>query len=391
MTDCPAASEGEVSESVSVGNSISPMERSLAWALLGCGGLLRLLYIWHFRIDSDEPQHLHVVWAWTRGLLPYQQVFDNHSPLFQALYAPLFYLLGERADILLPMRAAELPFYALTIFCVWKIARALYSPRMACWTAVLAALYPPFYLDSIEFRPDQLWTLVWMLVLLVLTTGALTPRRALLVGLLCGLAFSVSMKTTLLLAAIAQAFVGVLLVRRFAGGLALRWPRLLCCAGVWLGGMVIVPALVVLYFYLRGALSDMVYCVIQHNVQPGSAGRALGSAAIKTWLIGAACAILGGCVIARLKMSLPVRTRIAFVFFAAFLYCTTLVAAWPVLTAEDYLPFYPAMALTAGPAVLWLAGRLVRSLRFPIGAVLATAEIATFLVSNSPFADKTAD
>jgi len=45
-------------------------ERWAALALLALGVLFRFLYIWHFRIDSDEPQHLHVVWAWTQGLLP---------------------------------------------------------------------------------------------------------------------------------------------------------------------------------------------------------------------------------------------------------------------------------------------------------------------------------
>src|ERR1700676_214435 len=49
--------------------------------------------------NSDEPQHLHVVWAWANGMLPYKDVFDNHSPLFQAISAPLFALLGKRADI----------------------------------------------------------------------------------------------------------------------------------------------------------------------------------------------------------------------------------------------------------------------------------------------------
>ena len=53
-------------------------DRWLAAALLGCGLVLRLFYIWHYRIDSDEPQHLHVVWGWTQGLLPYRDFFDNH-------------------------------------------------------------------------------------------------------------------------------------------------------------------------------------------------------------------------------------------------------------------------------------------------------------------------
>src|SRR5512140_3459942 len=117
-------------------------ERRIATLLVLSAVALHALFAFRLRVDSDEPQHLHVVWAWTQGLLPYYDVFDNHTPVFQALYAPLFHLLGVRADILLPMRAAELPIFALTIFCVWKIARALYSPRTALWTAVLATLWP---------------------------------------------------------------------------------------------------------------------------------------------------------------------------------------------------------------------------------------------------------
>ncbi|MEP6670354.1 MAG: glycosyltransferase family 39 protein [Chthoniobacter sp.] len=366
-------------------------DRWLAAVLLGVGLLLRLLYIWHFRIDSDEPQHLHVVWGWTQGLLPYRDFFDNHTPVFQALYAPLFHLLGVRADIVLPMRASELPLYALTLFCVWKIARALYTPRIALWTAVLTALWPAFYLDSIEFRPDQLWTLVWMCILLVLSTGSITPRRMWVVGLLCGLSFSVSMKTTLFLVALLQALVGALLVRWWAGGLPLRWPHLGRCLGAWLAGIVIFPAVVVLYFYAHGAIKDMVYCVIQHNVLPGTSTRALGNATIKMWLLGAGGSVAGGWVIARLKMPLEKRARLAFLFLAPFLYVTTLVAAWPVLTAEDYLPFYPAMGLTVVPTLLWLAGRLVQNVRIPVAALIAAAEIARFLVSVSPFHNQTTD
>src|SRR5262245_48792038 len=31
--------------------------------------LLRVVYVFRYPIDSDEPQHLHVVWGWTQGLL----------------------------------------------------------------------------------------------------------------------------------------------------------------------------------------------------------------------------------------------------------------------------------------------------------------------------------
>lgn len=391
MSSDDTAIDAPQSKAPSAPDVTTVADRWLAAVLLGVGLLLRLLYIWHYRIDSDEPQHLHVVWGWTQGLLPYRDFFDNHTPIFQALYAPLFHLLGVRADILLPMRAGELPLYALAIFCVWKIARAFYAPRVALWTAVFAALWPAFYLDSIEFRPDQLWTLVWLLILLVLSTGSITPRRMWFVGLLCGLSFSVSMKTTLYIAALLQALVGALLVRWWAGGLPLRWSHLARCAGAWLAGIVIVPALVVLYFYTHGAIKDLAYCVIHHNVLPGASNRTFGSATLKMWLLGAVGAVVGSCIIARLKMPLPARTRIAFLFLAPFLYVVTLVAAWPVLTAEDYLPFYPAMALTVVPALLWLVGLLTRNMRFPVPALFAVAEIAGVLVSVSPFQDQTAD
>ncbi|EDY19292.1 4-amino-4-deoxy-L-arabinose transferase and related glycosyltransferase of PMT family-like protein [Chthoniobacter flavus Ellin428] len=390
MMNFAVSTEDDFSESQPAHESIGALERWLAFGLLGCALVLRFLYIWHYRIDSDEPQHLHVVWAWTQGLLPYHDVFDNHSPLFQALFAPLFYLLGVRADILLPMRAGELPLFILAIFCVWKIARSIFTPRVALWTATLAALVPPFYLNSIEFRPDQLWTVVWLLILLVLGTGPIGARRMALAGLLCGLAFCVSMKSSLLLAALVQALIGALIVRWIAGGFPLRWSHIFRCSGAWLAGLVIVPALVVLFFYERGVLRDMYYCVIQHNILPGASNRVFGSAAIKTWLKGLVGALIAGALIVRLRMPIPVRTRIAFLFFAPFLYYTTLEAAWPVLTAEDYLPFYPAMMITIGPAVLWLANRLVRH-TFPVGGVLAVAELVCILVTVSPFQDHTVD
>jgi hypothetical protein len=331
-----------------------------------------------------------VVWGWTRGLLPYRDVFDNHSPLFQALYAPLFYLFGVRADILLPMRAAELPLFALTIYAVWKIAGALYSARTALWTAVLTALLPWFYLSAIEFRPDQLWALLWLLLLMVLTTGRITPRRVWLAGLLCGAAFSVSMKTTLLLMALAPSLIGALLVRRAAGGLALRWSHLWRCAAVGLTGIPIIPGIVVLFFYLKGAASEMYYGIIQHNILPGSTSHGLSNGTIKCCLLGLGVSIAGGFLISRLRQPIHTRTRIAFVYFAGIFYLTALFGFWPLQPAEDFLPFFPTMMLTVGPAALWLACFATRTPRFT-GPLLAGVETIAILIMASPFQDQTAD
>jgi hypothetical protein len=45
-------------------------------------------------------------------MIPYRDYFDNHSPLFHLLCAPLFALLGVRPDIVIPMRCAIAPQFS---------------------------------------------------------------------------------------------------------------------------------------------------------------------------------------------------------------------------------------------------------------------------------------
>src|SRR3954464_4432987 len=88
---------------------------------------LRAVAFFHYRFDSDEPQHLHVAWGWTAGLVQYRDVFDNHAPLFHMAMAPLLRVLGERPDILLFMRAPMLVLWIIVSAAAFAIARRLYD------------------------------------------------------------------------------------------------------------------------------------------------------------------------------------------------------------------------------------------------------------------------
>src|SRR5713226_3275511 len=180
--------------------------------------LLQVTYLFRYHVNMDEPQHLHVVWGWVHGLLQYRDVFDNHSPLFHLLCTPLFAALGERSDVLLPMRLAMIPLYGLTLWSLYTIGRVLFSPRVGLWAAVLAGFFPPFFLCSVEFRPDNLWTALWLLTLAVLIGGRLTWARSFTVGVLLGTALGVSMKTTLLLAVLSSAVLAAVLLPVPSGG-----------------------------------------------------------------------------------------------------------------------------------------------------------------------------
>ncbi len=126
--------------------AISAIERVTLIALAVVSAALRAIAYFRYRFDSDEPQHLHVAWGWTQGLVQYRDYFDNHAPLFHILSAPLLARLGERADILLYMRAPMLVLFAIVLVSTYVIAGRLWSTRVALWSVVLLSLYPSFFL-----------------------------------------------------------------------------------------------------------------------------------------------------------------------------------------------------------------------------------------------------
>ncbi len=184
---------------------LSRMETAIVLLALIVLGILRWLSIYSHQWNSDEPQHLHVVWAWTVGRLQYRDLFDNHTPLFHILNAPLLRWFGERADIVLKMREAMIPLFAAAVWCVYRLGTTLYDRRTGWFAALLAAFFPAFFFRMGEFRTDVMWTTVWLLGLVVALTGRLTPWRTFSAALLLGAAFSVSMKTTLLVLCLAVA------------------------------------------------------------------------------------------------------------------------------------------------------------------------------------------
>src|SRR5438132_9524981 len=96
-------------------------ERLVLLALFVLLVAIRAIAFFHYRFDSDEPQHLHVAWGWTAGLLQYRDLFDNHAPLFHMATAPILRLVGERPDVLLYMRAPMLLLFAVVIWVTYVL------------------------------------------------------------------------------------------------------------------------------------------------------------------------------------------------------------------------------------------------------------------------------
>src|SRR5215831_7093133 len=171
-----------------------PVEFIVAAVLFALMIIIRVVHITRYAFESDESQHLHVIWGWARGFVQYRDLFDNHMPLFQLIFAPIFGLIGDRSNILYLMRFIVLPLYFVTAWCTYQIGKSLFSRRAGVWAVILVGLYTRYHFVSIEFRTDNLWATLWLLCVMVLVTDALTVRRAFAAGLLLGLCFGVSMK-----------------------------------------------------------------------------------------------------------------------------------------------------------------------------------------------------
>jgi MFS family permease len=319
---------------------MSRMERWIVVVLAAVSVVVRALAFFRYRFDSDEPQHLHVAWGWTAGLLQYRDVFDNHAPLFHMLTAPLLAMVGERPTVLFYMRLPMIVLWAVVLWATFVVARRLYDTRIAVWSALLLALVPTFFLKSLEYRTDNLWNAFWMLAVV-----ALLWERFFAAGLLLGLAMATSMKTPLLIVTL---LLAALITRTWRRG----WLLLVL-------GSLIPPALIALYFWQRGAWASVVYCVIKYSEEVAATWDPLAIWLRRAFWVPAMIIVV---VLSRRRETTRdfwgVATAVFFINLASF---------WILLSPRDVLPFLPFLvifvvaawrarpALLAGTAVVLLA------------------------------------
>jgi len=320
-------------------------ERAVIIALFLIALALRILLIFHYRPDSDEPQHLHVAWGWANGLPQYRETFDNHAPLFDLLNAPLVTLFGERADILIVMRMCMLPIYALTVWAVGMIAKSLFGLRAGLWTAVVFALYPNFFRYSVEYRTDDMWVMFWALGLATLLSGALTVRRGFVGGLLIGAALSVSFKTSVMIVALLIA-IGLLPAVSEEFRRTFSWRKGARNAAAFAAGLAVLPAIMLIMIKTMGLWDSFVYCTITHNIIPNDGNLAFTTRYIYPFIF---LPIFGWCAW-RISKHPPLDgagPRAACVFLIGGVYYTILHTFWPVVQDQTRISIYPATVLCA--------------------------------------------
>lgn len=372
-----------------VESRVSLPERLTALALVGVALVLRIPYVFTYRFNSDEPQHMHVVWGWTRGLVQYRDVFDNHAPLFHLAMAPVLALAGERPEALFVMRLAMLPLWFAALALTFEIGRRLYTQRVALWATVLLALHFEFFFVSLEFRTDVLWAVAWLAALAVLVAGPLTAGRAFATGGLLGVALGVSQKTLLLAGCLAAATAFALVL---APGTCRKVGRRTAAAltGAAFAGLLVIPLLLVVSFAAAGALGPLWYGTIQHNLLPGMGEPRSGWRPLLLAL-GLSLVLFLARPMIRSADADPLRTLRLVLLLMAATYYLSVQSFWPFVTAQDWLPLHPLVAIfaVAGLAA-WASGRGNAALPAAVLVAVLASQLGALVIKGPVWQNRSA-
>jgi len=306
-----------------------------------------------------------VAWGWSQGLLQYRDVFDNHMPVFHILSAPLVALIGEDPRILFFMRLAMLPLYAASLWGAYQIGRSLFGEKVGLWSALFLGLLPAFFYNSLEFRTDNLWTVLLTLAVAVLVGGRWTGRRALSGGLLLGAALSVSLKTLMVVTAMTIAALALPMVLPPKPGPPGRSRQEGIKLAALVAGICVLPLAVTLFFARQNALGPFYYCVVLHNVVPGF-GRwrmpwtLMGFPPLLVFLV------YGVRRLVRRVEPAGGAKRLAFVTLMAGAFFLLNEMVWPVNTAPTRLPLFPLLVVSLTGISMEGSRRLARAWPAPL-------------------------
>lgn len=346
--------------------------------------VLRLAWLNAYTLNSDEAQHAHVAWAWTQGLLPYRDVFDNHGPLFSWLHSPLLKWLDNRPDVLTWLRLAMQFWYVIALGSAGWMAQRLYGWRVAAVVVLVAGLFPRFFVVSGQFRTDDMWMAMWLLGLAFVAGTPPRLWRYFVAGLAMGCALAVSQKTLVLLVTTVVA----------AGVVRLLRPSDAPRAGVrcWMAavlGVLVVPGIFLVWLGAHGLLQDAWYALAQYNV--GGANKR-HAAQQSLWFLILAAVLIVICIREARQRSEGGFDWTVFFALQGGLYLLLIWFIWPLITRQDFLPVVPTLVIAAaGWAATWQWLGSRPRLRGVLLIALLVAELAAVFAESPPWQDALAE
>lgn len=238
---------------------------SVVVTLAALGSWLSFSKVRYF--NPDEFEHLHFAWCISKGMLPYRDFFEHHSPWFHYALADLmsFYQVDRRFDDALAFislaRSIDVMLAAVALALTFLLAR-LWRGSPTGWIAIaMLAVDPVFARKTFEIRPDVPALVMWLACLVVLvhalSVASLSARRRTVLFALSGLLLGSAIMTSQKLLTVMPGFA-LAMLWYVAAGQGQWWTRVREVELQFAGFAA--PVLATLgYFWSRGALADFLY------------------------------------------------------------------------------------------------------------------------------------
>src|SRR3982750_2848015 len=135
----------------------------LAVALLAVAGFIaaRLFLLPRRFFDPDEFEHAHAAWLMSKGVVPYRDFFEHHTPWYYYVLRPFFNWFHVEASFdgarrfLYAGRGLSVVLTALSAALVYRIGRLWRDPLTGVVGALFFVAQPVVLQKSIEIRPDM--------------------------------------------------------------------------------------------------------------------------------------------------------------------------------------------------------------------------------------------
>jgi hypothetical protein len=226
---------------------------SLYFVMLATAGLFlaRIPVVGQRPFDPDEFEHAHAAWCVFKGMLPYKDFFEHHTPWYYYTLRPFFHWFDvdtsfeSARHFLLFGRGLSLVLTILSILLVGLIGRLWEDRRVGLVAGLFLVGQPFFFQKTLEMRPDVLALPFFLGGLWFLLRGLATStdgaRRSLRYFLGGGLSLGAAiMCTQKMLFVLPGALAGLGIWSLFPGRVGRR-PRILLTMAFLLG--VCVPAI----------------------------------------------------------------------------------------------------------------------------------------------------
>jgi hypothetical protein len=152
--------------------------------VIGSALLLALgAYFWRLHVlrvryfCPDEFEHLHAAWSFSKGLLPYRDFFEHHTPWLYFFLAPFFRFydvdtkVADAQAFFFFARTWMWIFTGVILVLTFWVARLWRDARVGCVAALFLGNTRTFLDKTIEVRPDVLSAALWLACLIAVVRG----------------------------------------------------------------------------------------------------------------------------------------------------------------------------------------------------------------------------